>query len=88
MNSLVKIKDAPPYSKDLEGRVLLNSLARATLDKKTGSYSFTTKLDDKAVLDLGNVQAIAESLGNSGNSAGVGVDHGKFAHLLSSYNRF
>ena len=42
-NSLVRIKDAPPYTKELEEAVLLNSLARAKLDEKTGSYSFPKK---------------------------------------------
>ena len=32
-NNLVKIKDGPPYSPELETPVLLNSLARVTLDK-------------------------------------------------------
>jgi hypothetical protein len=35
-NTLVKIKEAPPYSIGLETPVLLNSLARASPDKKTG----------------------------------------------------
>ncbi|KAJ7019830.1 fatty acid synthase [Mycena alexandri] len=43
-NSLVKIKETPPYSPDLEAPVLLNSLARASLDPKTGSYRYQAKL--------------------------------------------
>ena len=35
-NSLVKIKDAPPYTPDIESKVLLNSLARAALSTRIG----------------------------------------------------
>jgi fatty acid synthase subunit alpha, fungi type len=38
--SLVKIKEHPPYVGDMEGKVLLNSMARATFDPGTGEYSF------------------------------------------------
>ena len=37
---LVKIKDGPPYTPDVEGKVLLNSLARATPSTRTGQYTF------------------------------------------------
>ena len=74
-NSLVKIKDAPPYSKELEGPVLLNSQARATYDSKTGSYAFTPKLATKPVLDAANAKAISEILSKE-STAGVGVDQG------------
>ena len=40
-NSLARVKDAPPYSKELEGPVLLNSPARPTY--KTGSCTLTKK---------------------------------------------
>jgi fatty acid synthase subunit alpha, fungi type len=39
-DTLVKIKEPPPYSIELETPVLLNSLAHASPDKKTGSYTF------------------------------------------------
>ena len=39
-NQPVKIKEHPPYLGDMEGKVLLNSIARATLDPETGEYSF------------------------------------------------
>ena len=37
---LVKIKDGPPYTPDVEGKALLNSLARATPSTQTGQYMF------------------------------------------------
>lgn len=74
-NSLVKVKDAPPYTKDLEGPVLLNSLARTTFDPKTGSYAFTSKLSTKPSFDVANVPAISEIIANS-STTGVGVDQG------------
>ena len=74
-NSLVRVKDAPPYTKELEGPVLLNALARASYDPKTGSYAFTKKLAKGAVLDTANVKAVEQIMGQQGVS-GVGVDQG------------
>lgn len=95
-NSLVKVKEAPPYTKDLEGPVLLNSLARTVLDPKTGSYAYPSELATKPVLDAANVAAVSEILSNSSTS-GIGVDQGSlwpivvigtdltdFAELISS----
>jgi fatty acid synthase subunit alpha len=75
-NSLVKIKEAPPYTRELEERVLLNPMARATLDLKTGNYSFTEKLQTEVKFDLGNVEAMKGILMQSDRVSGVGVDHG------------
>lgn len=76
-NTLVKIKEAPPYSKDLEESVLLNSLARAKIDEKTGSYSFPKKLATKFEYNLANADILTKALQGSGASVGVGVDHGE-----------
>ncbi|RDX57079.1 fatty acid synthase [Lentinus brumalis] len=78
-NNLVKVKDAPPYNKDLEAPVLLNPLARATYNPKTGSYEFTAKLETKPKVDDANVKAVSEVLAG-GATAGVGVDQ----ELISS----
>ena len=75
-NSLVKLKELPPYAKEMEGPVLLNSIARARHDPKTGEWVFPKNLSTSVPLDLSNAKTVAESLGNSGNAAGVGVDHG------------
>ncbi|KAI0368773.1 fatty acid synthase [Pilatotrama ljubarskyi] len=72
-NSLVRIKDAPPYNKELEAPVLLNPLARASYNAKTGSYEFTPKLPTKAPVDVSNVSAVTEALSKEA-TAGVGVD--------------
>ncbi|OBZ72636.1 Fatty acid synthase subunit alpha [Grifola frondosa] len=61
-NCLVKVKEAPPYSKELEAPVLLNPLARTTFDRKTGSYSFPTKLAVKHQYDVTNVQSRLRNL--------------------------
>jgi len=74
-NSLVRVKDAPPYTKDLEVPVLMNSMARATLDPKSGNYLFSKKLSTKPEYDLSNVQAAMKSLGSAPGTVGVGVDH-------------
>jgi fatty acid synthase subunit alpha, fungi type len=77
-NSLVKIKEHPPYVGDMERKVLLNSMARATFDPKTGKFSFKDKLPAEVPLDVANAKAfsaIATTNGlTDGNSVGVGVD--------------
>ena len=78
--SLVKIKEHPPYVGDMEGKVLLNSTARATFDPKTGEYSFKGKLATEVPLDVANAKAfsaIAATNGfTDGTVVGVGVDQG------------
>jgi fatty acid synthase subunit alpha len=80
-NTLVKIKEAPPYPIELETPVLLNSLARASPDKKTGSYTFKKNQPTEVKPNLANVKAIEETLKISGSTAGVGVgvDQGAFS---------
>jgi len=73
-NNLVKVKERPPYSPELETPVLLNSLARATLDK-TGNYSFPSKLPTSLPTDLANVAIVTQALAEN-STAGIGVDQG------------
>jgi len=80
-NALVKIKEAPPYPIEIETPVLLNSLARASPDKKTGSYTFKETQPTEAKPNLANVTAIEETLGVSGSTAGVGVDQGAYTRV-------
>jgi fatty acid synthase subunit alpha, fungi type len=77
-NSLVKIKDAPPYAPELEKPVLMNSLARAKLDPKTGSYSFPAKLEKEFKPDIANAKHVSDIFtgASSSSSSGVGVDQG------------
>lgn len=79
-NSLVKIKEHPPYQGDMEGKVLLNSMARASFDPKTGEYSFQGKLATSAPIDAANVKAVSEIFDANAFSEtsplGVGVDQG------------
>ena len=72
-NSLVKVKDGPPYTPDVEGKVLLNSLARATLSTRTGQYTFT-KLVTEQKNPLDQMQSVSRFLAESDSIAGVGVD--------------
>jgi hypothetical protein len=76
-NSLVKIKDHPPFAPELEGPVLLNPLARVTRDK-AGELSFPAKLTKAPSVEQANFTVLSESLGKTGDSAGVGVDHGVY----------
>lgn len=84
-NSLVKIKEAPPYPYELEQPVLMNPLARASLDPKTGSYSFS-KLQKEPTLDLANVKAVSEVLAGNASASGVGVDQGELLPLIMIYD--
>ena len=80
-NTLVKIKEAPPYSMELETPVLLNSLVHASPDKKTGSYAFKENQPTEIKQNLTNVKVIEEILNVSSSTAGVGVDQGAFSAL-------
>lgn len=75
-NSLVKIKDGPPYSPELEQPVLMNPMARATFDPKTRSYSYATVLDKTVPFDVANVKTLVEAFSSV---VGVGVDQGDFS---------
>lgn len=76
-NSLVKVKEHPPYIGEMEGKTLLNSMARTTFDPKTGEYSFK-KLANEVPLDLGNLKAVSDIAAAGGlgvdTPVGVGVD--------------
>ena len=85
-NSLVRIKDAPPYTKDLEASVLMNSMARTIYDPKTGSYVYSQKhLSTKPSLDIANASAVSEIVAYQAVS-GVGVDQGMWL-LLNDLRR-
>ncbi|KAI6168120.1 hypothetical protein EDD17DRAFT_746406 [Pisolithus thermaeus] len=73
-NSLVRIKDGPPYSPELERAVLLNPLARATFDPKTRSYSYTADLNKDIPFDTANAKTVANALASNPTAIGVGVD--------------
>ncbi|KAI5983403.1 hypothetical protein EDD15DRAFT_2390897 [Pisolithus albus] len=73
-NSLVRIKEGPPYSPELERAVLLNPMARATFDPKTRSYSYTTNLNKNIPFDTANAKTVADALASNPAVAGIGVD--------------
>ncbi|EKM78079.1 hypothetical protein AGABI1DRAFT_61049 [Agaricus bisporus var. burnettii JB137-S8] len=78
-NSLVKIKENPPFTPENEREVLMNSMARVTCDPKTGEYSFKGKLPREAPLDLSNLKLVSDvmtapSAATNSNIIGVGVD--------------
>ncbi len=80
-NSLVKIKEHPPFTLENERQVLLNSMARVTYDSKTGEYSFKVKLPGEAPVDVANVKTLSVAMANThskaNNVVGVGVDQGQ-----------
>jgi fatty acid synthase subunit alpha, fungi type len=82
-NSLVRIKDHPPYLGDMEAKVLLNSLARATFDSKTREYSFKGQLPVEMTHDIANIETLNSAISAGGfskaseeNISGIGVDQG------------
>lgn len=91
-NSLVKIKENPPFTPENEREVLMNSMARVTCDPKTGEYSFKGKLPREAPLDLSNLKLVSDvmtapSAATNSNIIGVGVDQGNnLPNLFQSYH--
>lgn len=69
--NLVKLKDAPPYSPELESEVLLNPLQRVKKDHK-GKFAFQANE---------SVAVVAKSMLGSDSANGVGID----TELLSSF---
>lgn len=73
---LVRVKDTPPYSNDLESRVYLNPAARAVYDPVSESYAFKeTSLSEGERTALTSLLTglIPSSTVNAG-ARGVGVD--------------
>jgi fatty acid synthase subunit alpha len=68
-NNMVQIKDAPPYTAELEPKVLLNPLARAGPSKN--SYAFG-KLPSTVPLDTANAATLKSLFAQAGDVAGVG----------------
>ncbi|KAF8843701.1 hypothetical protein BDN67DRAFT_963867 [Paxillus ammoniavirescens] len=87
-DSLVRIKDGPPYSPELEQPVLMNPMARATFDPKTRSYSYTANLDKNVPLDVANVKTLSDALASTASVAGVGVDQELISSVPSSNPTF
>ncbi|PCH42040.1 fatty acid synthase [Wolfiporia cocos MD-104 SS10] len=79
-SSLVRVKEAPPYSKELEPAVLLNPLARTSYDPKTGSYAYKPKLTTQPAIDSANAKAVSQIMAGVEGTTGVGVDQ----ELISS----
>jgi fatty acid synthase subunit alpha len=71
---LVQIKDAPPYSAELEPKVLLNPLARAGPSKN--SYAFTGKLPSVVPVNEANASTLKALFAQ--DVSGVGYVFHKF----------
>jgi hypothetical protein len=48
-------------------------MARATLDAKTGGYSFPKKLANEVTVDKANAKTIADIIADTGSSVGIGL---------------
>lgn len=82
-NSLVRVKEGPPFTKDVEAAVMLNPLARTSYDSKTGSYVFTSKLATEPQVDTAHVKAVSQIISEKESTAGVGVDQGQSCFRFS-----
>ena len=69
-NNLIQLKEAPPYSADLEKQVLLNPLARAGPSKN--SYAFQGKMPSTVPLDSANASTLKSLFAQTRDIAGVG----------------
>jgi fatty acid synthase subunit alpha len=69
-NDLVQIKDAPPYSAELEKAVLLNPLARA--EPSNNSYAFRDNLPSPVTLNNGNTATLKALFAQSRGISGLG----------------
>jgi fatty acid synthase subunit alpha len=83
-NTLVKIKEGPPYSPELEQAILMNPMARATFNPKTRSYSYTANLDKSIPFDTSNAKVVADALASKGSVTGVSVDQELISTMPSS----
>ncbi|KAJ7067175.1 fatty acid synthase [Mycena amicta] len=87
-NSLVRVKEAPPYTPELEAPVLLNSLARTSLDIKTNSYKFK-EVPSKVPMDTTNVAAFESFAASPATGIiGIGVDQELISAVPSSNPTF
>ena len=75
LNSLVKIKEHPPFSAELEGAVLLNPLARVSKDKE-GELSYSVKQPSNVKSDAANLDIVNKLMASESGTVGVGVDQG------------
>ncbi|WWC71664.1 uncharacterized protein I206_105622 [Kwoniella pini CBS 10737] len=83
-NNLVQIKDAPPYSAELEGGVLLNPLARAGPSKN--SFAFQGKLPSAVPLNPKNAETLKALFAQANDVKGVGVDTELISNVPTSEN--
>eukprot|EP01117_Protostelium_nocturnum_P000846 TRINITY_DN1109_c0_g1_i4.p1 TRINITY_DN1109_c0_g1~~TRINITY_DN1109_c0_g1_i4.p1 ORF type:complete len:3931 (+),score=1672.78 TRINITY_DN1109_c0_g1_i4:607-12399(+) len=63
-NNMVIVKENPSYTPEIESKVLLNPLARTTLDSKTGKYSHQTEqMNSVASILKKQTEALGNGLG-------------------------
>ncbi|KAJ9126411.1 hypothetical protein QFC24_002150 [Naganishia onofrii] len=68
--NLVQIKEAPPYTPELEESALLNPLARASAAK--GSFAFINKMPVAPQLNSGNTDVMKDIMSQAQGVLGVG----------------
>jgi hypothetical protein len=60
----------------------MDSMACATLDTKTGNYSFSTKLAKEAPSDRSNIKSVADIIGGIEPPTGISVDQGMLQYMF------
>ncbi|KAG8889684.1 3-oxoacyl-[acyl-carrier-protein] synthase [Tulasnella sp. 332] len=86
-NSLVKIKEHPAFTPELELPTLLNPLARTSIDK-AGELSFGAKQPTKPVIDDANLALVSKLVAAHSSLSGVGVDQELISSVPSSNHEF
>ena len=72
--TLVRVKTAAPYTDEQQSKVYLNPMARATFDKRSGSYNFNNPpVDPKRNATALVVEDMAKQFSQNGRGLGVDV---------------
>ncbi|KAF9267936.1 fatty acid synthase [Marasmius fiardii PR-910] len=91
-NNLVRVKERPPYPPELEDKVLMNSMARAVPEPKTGSYVFNSNYETKPTVDTSNAKIVSEVAAQTATASaefvGVGVDQELISAVPSNNSTF
>lgn len=82
ISPLVRVKEEPPYSADIESKVYLSPVARAGFDPAKNSWAFTSgsvsEAEERALCDPSSdsLQTVLQTMvaSNADGAAGVGVD--------------
>ncbi|KAI9205069.1 fatty acid synthase [Polychytrium aggregatum] len=84
VGAFVRVKSAAPYTDAQQSSVYLNPLARATFDKKAGSWNFNSNTSDVPKPDVDVTKALLSASAEIDQTSGRGV--GLDVQLISEIN--